>query len=261
MEELFQFLATIIPDNMLVIYVGAVFVRLSVFFMMLPGLGETSVPVRIRLMVSLVTTWIVTPVVLQQVEMTPLTAAGMAFLFAQEALTGFVLGFGLRVTIYVLQITGTIIAQALSLSQIFGSTLTEEPNTMVSSLLMMAGMTLALTMGLHIEAIRIFLWSFTAFPLGQTGELENIAWWATQKSMAAFAFALSLSLPFVLLNFLYNLMLGLINRAMPQLMVSFVGLPAITGVGLVLLAAAVGALLTVWVASYAGLTAEFPAGP
>ena len=131
---------------------------------------------------------------------------------------------------------------------------------MVSSLLMMAGLTLALTMGLHIEAVRLFLWSFEQFPLGRAADMENLAWWATQKSMAAFGFALSLSLPFVLLNFLYNLMLGLINRAMPQLMVSFVGLPAITGVGLMLLAIAVGTVLTVWVMNFDGLMADYPAG-
>ena len=40
--------------------------------------------------------------------------------------------------------------------------------------------------------------------------------------------------------------LGVINRAMPQLMVAFVGAPAITAAGLLLLALAAPILLDIW---------------
>jgi flagellar biosynthetic protein FliR len=45
-------------------------------------------------------------------------------------------------------------------------------------------------------------------------------------------------------------MLGFLNRAMPQLMVSFVGMPAITGAGLFLLVIATGSILLFWVQEY-----------
>ena len=45
---------------------------------------------------------------------------------------------------------------------------------------------------------------------------------------ASFALALSLAAPFVIASLLYNVALGVINKAMPQLMVAFVGAPAIT---------------------------------
>jgi flagellar biosynthetic protein FliR len=66
----------------------------------------------------------------------------------------------------------------------------------------------------------------------------------------AFALAFSLAAPFVVASFLYNLALGAINRAMPQLMVAFVGAPVITAGGLVLLALALPALLGVWLAAF-----------
>ena len=47
--------------------------------------------------------------------------------------------------------------------------------------------------------------------------------------------AFTLAAPFVLVSVLYNLTLGVINRAMPQLMVVFVGAPVITGLGLAVL--------------------------
>ncbi|MEL7116600.1 MAG: flagellar biosynthetic protein FliR [Pseudomonadota bacterium] len=62
----------------------------------------------------------------------------------------------------------------------------------------------------------------------------------------AFAFAFTLAAPFVIASFIYNLAIGVINKAMPQLMVAFVGAPAITAGGLVLLALSMPTALSVW---------------
>ncbi len=56
---------------------------------------------------------------------------------------------------------------------------------------------------------------------------------------------------------LYNLTLGIINRAMPQLMVVFVGAPAITAAGLVLLMLLAPVMLGLWAAALG----EFIAAP
>ena len=45
---------------------------------------------------------------------------------------------------------------------------------------------------------------------------------------------------------IYNVAIGVINRAMPQLMVAFVGAPAITAGGLILLVLTTPYLLSVW---------------
>jgi flagellar biosynthetic protein FliR len=52
----------------------------------------------------------------------------------------------------------------------------------------------------------------------------------------------------MVLNFAFYVLLGLLNRAMPQLMVTFVGLPAITLGGLILLMLTAASLLTAWAA-------------
>lgn len=272
MEGIFNLLFNTVPSSGLVVAVGVIFVRFSLFFFLLPGLGEVAVPVRVRLLVALVVTWLVAPVILtfepfHEILYDDLMPSRVGALFLLESLVGFIMGFGFRGAIFVLQIAGTIIAQALSLSQIFGSTLTEEPNTMISTMLIMTGTTLALTMGLHVEVLRVLIGSYDVFPVSVTSlgagvfmGTENIARWALDMCTGVVGFALSLSLPFVLLNFLYNLMLGLINRAMPQLMVSFVGLPAITGVGLLLLAISAGVVLLSWVSVFETVVADFSGG-
>ena len=63
---------------------------------------------------------------------------------------------------------------------------------------------------------------------------------------AAFAFAICSHGPFVAMNLLYNVCLGFINKAMPQMMVAFVGAPFLVGAGMFLLAVSIGAMLMVW---------------
>jgi flagellar biosynthetic protein FliR len=67
---------------------------------------------------------------------------------------------------------------------------------------------------------------------------------------ASFGLALSLAAPFLIASLLYNVALGVINKAMPQLMVAFVGAPAITWGGLFLLLITTPFLLPVWFASF-----------
>ena len=62
----------------------------------------------------------------------------------------------------------------------------------------------------------------------------------------AFALGFSLAAPFVIAGFAYNVALGAINRAMPQLMVAFVGAPAITAAGLLILMLAAPVILDFW---------------
>ena len=58
--------------------------------------------------------------------------------------------------------------------------------------------------------------------------------------------AFTLAAPFLITAVIYNLALGVINRAMPQLMVFFVGAPVITFGGLFILMVASPMILDVW---------------
>jgi flagellar biosynthesis protein FliR len=61
---------------------------------------------------------------------------------------------------------------------------------------------------------------------------------ASARIAEAFSLAFVLAAPFTIVALLNNVALGAINRAMPQLMVAFVGAPAIVWSALALLALA-----------------------
>ena len=250
MEFLTVFSDILVENIAFLVPVIAIFTRLSVFIYLLPGLGETVIPQRVRLSSAFLITWILVPLLTPSLVLPDVTLISGTVLIAKEGFHGFVLGFAFRLMIFVLQILGNIVSQALSISQVLGEGIATEPNTTISTLLMMAGITLLVTMDIHVEAIGVFYRSYETFPLGTTPNMENMAYWMTHKAMGVFSFGVTLALPFIILNFVYNLMLGFLNRAMPQLMVSFVGMPAITGAGLFLLVIATGSILLFWVQEY-----------
>ncbi len=227
----------------------AVFTRMSIFVFLLPGLGETGIPVRIRLVTALMLTWLITPLIGVDVGR-DWTIVTMAYAIGMEAFHGFVLGFSFRIMVFGLQIAGSITSQSLSLSQVFGGGMTTEPNTTIGTMLMMGGVTLLVTLDLHTQAVGMLLRTFETFPLASAPDTGEVAYWAAEKSMSVFSFAVGLALPFLLLNFVYNIMLGFLNKAMPQLMVSFVGMPFITGAGIILLALAISGVLLAWLREF-----------
>ena len=64
--------------------------------------------------------------------------------------------------------------------------------------------------------------------------------------LAEVTIAIMLAWPFVAVNLLYNICLGFINKALPSLMVAFVGAPFMIGAGILLLAFSISTILVVW---------------
>ncbi|MEO1291307.1 MAG: flagellar biosynthetic protein FliR [Pseudomonadota bacterium] len=233
----------------------AVFVRVSAFIFFLPGFGERSIPMQIKLGAALAFAVITWPMIATKATPIDPTLFAIGLAYAAEAVTGLALGFGVRLMIFALQTAGTLAAQNLSLSQMFGSGVAPEPEPTIATMLSMAGIALALSLGLHIQAAGLIVESYTVIPFATFPLAADMAEWSLESVVAAFNLAVSLALPFIVVAFLYNLALGFINRAMPQLMVAFIGVPAITGIGLVLLMMTAGTALTIWYARFAPMLA------
>lgn len=230
------------------------FARLSLFFFLVPVFGERAIPGRYRIGVAGLTAFMLYPIL--QDDLAALRDEGIVQLIASEAMTGFVLGFALRLAVHGLQILGMIVSQSLSLSQVLGEGIATEPNTTISTLLMLTGVTLLVSLNLHIALLGVLAESFISVPVGTMLDLQVSANWLTQITVSLLRMCLSLALPFVILNFAYNLILGFLNRAMPQLLVSFVGLPGMTMAGLFLLVITASAMLMAWVDMFMSLMVE-----
>lgn len=223
-----------------------VFLRVGAAMALLPAFGEQSVPQRIRLVATLAFTAIVAPAVVDRMP----PAVGFAAAGAEVA-AGLIIGVGLRLLVVALQVAGTVAAQSASLSQLFGGA-GPEPQPAMANLFVVAGLALAVSLGLHVRVAELFVLSYDILPPGLMPAAVDSAAWGLARIGHAFALGFTLAAPFVIAGTVYNIALGVINKAMPQLMVSFVGAPALTLGGLGLLALAAPLLLEVWLGALAG---------
>nr|WP_242509543.1 flagellar biosynthetic protein FliR [Rhodovulum imhoffii] len=218
-----------------------VFLRVGGAMTMLPGFGERMVPLRIRLALSVAFTVVVAPLIQTELVGVPLTPATMA----AEAVCGLALGLGLRFLVYALQMAGDFAAQSISLAQVLGS-VALDPQPAMGRLMVVSGLAVAMMTGLHVRVVEIFALSYEILPPGLLPRSSELADWGMKRFAWAFGLAFSLAMPFVVGALLYNMALGIINKAMPQLMVAFVGAPALMLGGLILLFLSLPLILGVW---------------
>jgi flagellar biosynthetic protein FliR len=221
----------------------AIFLRVGAMAALLPAFGERTVPTRIKIVIALAFVLIVTPA-------TPpipfeLNFDTITLLVMTETLSGLLLGIGIRLFILALQTAGSIAAQSTSLSQILGSAVAD-PLPAMGYILIVGALALAVMAGLHVKAAQLIILSYTLLPMGEFPSGSTVSEWGVGQIRQAFSLAFTLSAPFVILSVIYNLTLGAINRAMPQLMVAFVGAPVITAGGLFLLMLSAPFILEFW---------------
>ena len=239
-------------DTLLIAFL--VFLRVGAAMAAVPGFGEQMVPLRVRLGATLAFSIIVAPAA--RGHFLPVLSQPVVLVAAIEVAAGLIIGIVLRLFVHALQIAGSIAAQSVSLSQLLGAT-SADPVPALGQVLVMGGICLALILGLHVRLVEYFLLSYDLIIPGRIPGAAEFANWGVDRVATSFALAFSLAAPFVIASTIYNLALGVINRAMPQLMVAFVGAPAITAGGLVVLFLATPLILMSWV----GLLTEFMNAP
>jgi flagellar biosynthetic protein FliR len=228
------------------------FIRIGAMVALMPGLGDPAVPQRIKLALVVAFTLVLTPLLAERIG----TEATPSFLaVAGEAAAGLMLGVGMRMFILALQTAAAMIAQATTLSQLFSGA-APEPQPAIGNLLVMAGIALAMAAGLHVRAAELLLLSYDLLPAGAPMSAASAADWGLAAVGQAFAQAFSLAAPFIIAALIYNLALGAINRAMPALMVSMVGAPALSLGALALMAVAAPVVLAAWLDAFSSHLAE-----
>ncbi|MGB3553139.1 MAG: flagellar biosynthetic protein FliR [Jannaschia sp.] len=224
----------------------AVFLRVGAMLLLVPGLGDRMIPARVRLVGGFALTIAVTPTVTAPEEI------GLA-LVVTETTIGLAFGAALRFLAQALLMAGMMAAQLTSLSQLFGA---NEPSSAIGNLLNIAGLCLIMAAGLPLYLVELLIRSYDVIPMGSLMGGADVVTWGVGRIAHAFALAFALAAPFALAALLYNVAMGVINRAMPQLMVVLVGAPAITWAASVVLMLSAPVILIVWKTAMVGLLTD-----
>jgi flagellar biosynthetic protein FliR len=223
--------------------------RVGTMLMLLPGLGELNVPVRIRLTVALLLAAVLLPLHQSAYQLDLRSFGPMIAMLGTEMFIGAVLGLSVRLIMSCLQVAGAVIAQQMGLGFVTAVDPTlGQQGAIVGNFLAMLGVTLIFATDLHHLVIAALNDSYTLFAPGEVPLLGDVAALTTRSAASAFRIGIQLSAPFLVFGLLFNLGLGILSRLMPQMQVFFVGLPLSILLGLLILLMVLGAMMTVFLA-------------
>ena len=230
-----------------------VFARIGAMVMLLPGLGETNIPVRIKLAIALLLTLIILPLHRADYHIDLESMAALVVMMVYEILIGIVLGATARVTLAALQVAGAVIAQQLGLGFVTSVDPTQgQQGVLIGNFLTLLGITMLFATDSHYLVIAALNDSYSIFMPGEVVPAGDVAALATRAFSAAFKIGMQLSAPFLVFGLVFNVGLGVLARLMPHMQVYFVGVPLSIMSGFlifgVVLAAMMGSFLDYFIA-------------
>src|SRR6266436_3705977 len=164
-----------------------VFARIGAMVMLLPGLGEANIPVRVKLAIALLLTLIILPLhrSAYHVDMNSMTS--LLVLMLQEIIIGVVLGATARVTLAALSVAGSVIAQQLGLGFVTSVDPTQgQQGLLIGNFLTLLGITLLFATDTHYLVIAALNDSYVIFSPGELMSSGDVASLATRAFAAAF---------------------------------------------------------------------------
>jgi flagellar biosynthesis protein FliR len=214
-----------------------VFARVGAMVMLMPGFGETNIPVRIKLAIALLLTLIIMPLHRGAYQIDMGSLAPLVVLMLHEIVIGVVLGATARVTLSALQVAGSVIAQQLGLGFVTAVDPTQgQQGLLIGNFLTILGLTLLFATDSHHLVIAALNDSYAIFGPGEAMASGDVAALATRAFTAAFKLGIQLSAPFLVFGLVFNIGLGVLARLMPQMQVYFVGVPLSIMIGFLIFA-------------------------
>jgi flagellar biosynthetic protein FliR len=212
--------------------------------MLLPGLGESNIPVRIKIAIALLLTLIIVPLHRADYHVNMDTLSALLVMFIYEILIGIVLGATARVTLAALQVAGAVIAQQLGLGFVTSVDPTQgQQGVVIGNFLTLLGITMLFATDSHHLVIAALNDSYSIFSPGEVMPSGDVAALATRAFAAAFKIGMQLSAPFLVFGLVFNIGLGVLARLMPQMQVYFVGVPLSILAGFLIFAVVLTAMM------------------
>jgi flagellar biosynthetic protein FliR len=196
-----------------------ILLRAGIMVSMLPFLGATNFPAKVKIGFAVAIALILAPVVEFKVERPEIPLVVM-----REIFFGMALGFAGRLVFFAVDMAGQLMSTATGLSM--ASVLNPEigQSTEISMVYGIVAMFVFLSMDAHHDLITIFVKSYEWLPAGSM-DVQGLVVPVIALGSKMFIIALKVSAPIVILMFIANILLGFIYKAAPQVNVFFVAYP------------------------------------
>lgn len=242
-------LTQLLPSDLFALLL--VFARLGAAIILLPGFGEVFVSGRIRLIIALALSIVITPVVVGQLPRLPDSTVELFLLVGGEALIGLIIGAMARFLVTALHVAGVIIGfqSSLSNAQLFDPT-TAEQGSLIGTFLNVLGVFLIFMANLHHPMLLAMADSYTLFVPGAPLPVGDVAEMAIRMMGQSFVLAFKIAAPIIVIGLVFYLGLGLLARLMPQVQVFFIAIPLQTALGFFMIAITITTGMTLFLESF-----------
>ncbi len=201
------------------------FVRIGAFVMVMPVIGSSFVPARVRLLLAVALTAVIAPVIPVTATTDVLSAAGLVTVI-QEIAIGATMGFLVQLVFDAIALGGQVIGMSMGLGfAVFLDRARGVNMPVLGQLFLMLGMLIFLTMDGHLALISLLAESFTSFPVSIRGLNAAMLGEVLLFTGQLFVFALRIALPAITAILVVNLAFGVMSRAAPTLNLFAIGFP------------------------------------
>ena len=227
---------------------GLAFARIGSMLMLLPGLGEPGIPARIRLSFAFIAALAFGPTLAPVLPPMPDEPIALAVLVGGEVLVGLAFGAAARMLLAAIDLAGQIIGMqsGLAMAQSFDPSRGQQ-SAIVGVFLNITAIALLFALDLHHVLLAGVQGSYVLSPPGAPIPVGDFSELAVSVSSEAFVVAVRMGAPVLVFGLVFYAGFGVLSKLMPQAQVFFIAMPASILVTLVLLAAALGGIMLVWV--------------
>lgn len=239
---------TIPPD--LTIQVSAffiVFARVGSVLMLLPVFGEEAIPGRIRLMIAFAISAALYGLIGAPARAAVEAGAVLPAVLIAELMTGLAMGMIVKILFFAISIAGSIVSTQVGLSSaVIFDPAQSGSAPMLSKFVGLAAALMCMGMQVHHLWIGAIVHSYQTFPIGGLPPMHDFAQLAVEAVSRSMMLGISLAAPILVYGIVFNTALGLAARVAPAIQVFFIAQPLNLLLGLVLAAATIGTMLTVF---------------
>ncbi len=210
------------------------FCRIFAMFSSSPILGENTMPVTPRVLLSLVLGIVMMPLAAPAAAIDPLSVHALVATI-EQLIIGFEIGLTFHLVMSVAEVLGFMVSSQMGLSMgVMNDPMNGNASDVVSGLLGVLYMLLFFSIDGHLVLAGVVGASFHAWPVGGTLELETLRSLAYHVAWI-FSASLLLAVPVMFSALVVQIGFGFLNRVAPALNLYSLGFSAVTVFGLFML--------------------------
>ena len=234
------------------------FARLGATAMIMPGIGDSFVSTRIRLLIALSLSFVLTPVAMKYMP-TPLpTSFDLYLLIMMEVIVGVFIGTIMRIFMSALDTAGMIISfqSGLANAQVFNPSFAAQ-GSLIGAFMSVTGVVVLFSSDLYLLLIYGLVDCYKIFPIGQLPAAGDMAQVVSKAVSASFLIGMKIALPFMIIALVLYVGMGVLARLIPQVQVFILSLPILLLLSMLTMSLIISAGMMFWLRQFQDNMAYF----